>query len=58
MLDDGPEPLQLEQGWLIEKIPWLCASTPRPLQTGQTFGEVPGRAPEPLQVGHGFDVGT
>ena len=39
-----PVPLQREHGWLIENTPWPCASTPRPLQTGQTFGEVPGRA--------------
>ena len=53
-----PEPWQLEHGWEIEKIPWLWASTPRPLQTGQTFGVVPGLAPVPWQVGHGCEVGT
>src|ERR1019366_4626249 len=53
-----PEPWQLEHGCDIEKIPWLWASTPRPLQTGQTLGVVPGLAPEPLQVGHGWEVGT
>ena len=41
-----PEPWQFEHGWEIEKIPWLWASTPRPLQTGQTFGAVPGLAPD------------
>ena len=53
-----PEPWQLEQGWDIEKMPWLWASRPRPLHTGHTRGEVPGLAPDPLQVGHGDDVGT
>ena len=53
-----PEPWQLEHGWEIEKIPWLCASTPRPLHTGHTFGVVPGFAPLPLQVGHAWEVGT
>ena len=42
-----PEPWQFEHGWEIEKIPWLSDSIPRPLQTGQTFGTVPGFAPEP-----------
>jgi hypothetical protein len=42
-----PVPWQLEHGWEIEKIPWLWDSIPRPLQTGQTFGEVPGFAPVP-----------
>ena len=52
-----PEPWHLEQGWEIEKIPWLWASIPRPSQAGQTFGLVPGLAPVPLQVGHGCEVG-
>ena len=42
-----PEPPQLEHGCEIEKIPWLCASTPRPSHTGHTFGVVPGLAPVP-----------
>ena len=42
-----PEPLQFEQGWEIEKIPWLWDSIPRPLHTGQTLGVVPGLAPVP-----------
>ena len=42
-----PEPLQFEHGWEIEKIPWLWDSIPRPLQTGHTFGVVPGLAPVP-----------
>src|SRR5579875_1408092 len=53
-----PWPWQLEQGWDIEKIPWLCASMPVPLHTGHTRGEVPGLAPVPLHVGHGWEVGT
>jgi hypothetical protein len=53
-----PDPWQREQGWEIEKIPWLSASTPVPLQTGQTFGEVPGLAPVPWQVGQACEVGT
>ena len=53
-----PDPWQFEQGWEIEKIPWLWASIPRPSQTGQTCGLVPGLAPVPWQVGHGEDVGT
>src|ERR1700736_2803957 len=53
-----PEPPQLEQGCEIEKIPWLCDSTPRPLQTGHTLGCVPGLAPVPWQVGQGCEVGT
>src|SRR5689334_20965955 len=31
---------------------------PRPPQTGQTLGEVPGFAPVPRQVGQGCEVGT
>src|SRR3954447_5644414 len=42
----------------MENTPWPCASTPRPLQTGQTFGDVPGRAPEPRQVVHAVCVAT
>ena len=43
---------------MIENTPWPWASTPRPLQTGQTVGEVPGRAPEPRHVVHGEWVAT
>src|SRR6201999_4485580 len=53
-----PDPPQLEHGCEIEKMPWFWGSMPRPWQTGETFGEVPGRPPEPCQVGHGCDVGT
>ncbi len=42
-----PDPWQFEHGCDIEKMPWLCDSVPRPLQTGQTFGVVPGLAPLP-----------
>ena len=45
-----PEPPQREHGRVIENTPWPWASTPRPWQTGQTIGEVPGRAPVPRQV--------
>ena len=47
-----PLPPQREHGRVIENTPWPWASTPRPLQTGQTFGAVPGRAPVPRQVVH------
>ena len=52
-----PEPPQVEHGWEIEKMPWLWLSIPRPPQAGHTFGEVPGFAPVPWQVGHGAEVG-
>jgi len=42
----------------MENTPWPCASTPRPLQTGQTFGDVPGRAPVPRHVPHAACVAT
>jgi hypothetical protein len=42
-----PAPPQRVHGWLIEKKPWLSEVTPRPLQTGQIVGAVPGVAPEP-----------
>src|SRR4051794_12336581 len=42
----------------MEKTPWPWASTPRPLQTGQTLGDVPGRAPLPRQVVHAAWVAT
>src|SRR3954463_14550909 len=53
-----PEPLQREQGRVTENTPWPWASTPRPLQTGQTLGDVPGRAPEPRHVVHAEWVAT
>ena len=53
-----PVPWQLEQGWEIEKIPWLWASTPRPSQTGQTLGVVPGLAPVVLMVASGALYGA
>ena len=46
-----PAPWQREQGWEIEKRPWPSDSMPRPLQRGQTIGDVPGLAPVPAQVG-------
>src|ERR687898_881739 len=45
-----PEPPQREHGRVIEKTPCPWDSTPRPWQTGQTIGEVPGRAPVPRHV--------
>ena len=42
----------------MEKKPWLCASTPRPSQRGQIFGDVPGAAPFPPQVAQRSDFGT
>src|SRR6516164_1361053 len=53
-----PEPPQFEHGWEIEKIPWLWDSIPRPSHTGHTLGVVPGLAPVPRHVGHGWEVGT
>src|SRR4051812_35599772 len=46
-----PEPPHWWQGRGIENRPWPSDSTPRPLQTGQTIGEVPRPAPVPRQVG-------
>src|SRR6476620_2616258 len=62
-----PVPLQSWQGCsMIEPLPrhsvhgsenpnapWLRLITPAPLQFGQTFGLVPGRAPLPWQLVHG-----
>src|SRR3954462_10553109 len=53
-----PEPPQREHGRVIENSPWPSDSTPRPWQTGQTLGEVPGRAPVPRHVGQGTCVFT
>src|SRR5918992_2445623 len=53
-----PEPPQREHGRVIENTPWLSGSTPRPWQTGQTIGAVPGRAPVPRQVLQGVCVAT
>ena len=52
-----PLPPQREHGCVIEKKPWPCDSTPRPWQTGQTTGDVPGLAPVPWHVSHGVEVG-
>src|SRR4051794_19510754 len=54
----APEPLQREQGCVIENRPWPCDSIPRPWHFGHTFGLVPGLAPVPRHVGHGCDVAT
>src|SRR3954454_16354425 len=53
-----PEPPQRAHGRVIENRPWPWDSTPRPWHTGQTTGEVPGRAPVPRQVVHGAWVET
>src|SRR5690242_3355589 len=53
-----PVPLQREHGRVTENTPWPWASTPRPAQTGQTLGDVPGRAPVPRHVVHAAWVAT
>ncbi len=53
-----PAPPHSGQGWLIEKKPWLWASTPRPSQRGQTIGLVPGSAPLPPQLRQRSALGT
>ena len=53
-----PEPWQRWQGWEMENSPWPCDSTPRPWQTGQTTGCVPGSAPVPRHVGQAACVAT
>ena len=53
-----PEPPQREHGRVIENRPWPWDSTPRPWQTGQTIGAVPGSAPVPRQVGQAACVAT
>jgi hypothetical protein len=53
-----PEPPHWWHGRVIENRPWPSDSTPRPLQTGQTIGEVPGSAPVPRQVGQAAWVAT
>ena len=53
-----PRPPHCGHGWLIEKKPWLCESTPRPSQRGQTTGWVPGFAPSPPQVAQVACFGT
>src|SRR5262245_29159264 len=42
-----PAPPQVRQVFEIEKKPWLPEVTPRPLQSGQILGDVPGAAPVP-----------
>ena len=54
----SPRPPHFEQGWLIEKNPWLCPSTPRPPQRSQTLGAVPGFAPDPPHVSQRDCFGT
>src|SRR5215216_4460628 len=53
-----PEPPQRSHGRVIENRPWPCDSTPRPWQTGQTTGWVPGSAPVPRHVGQAECVAT
>ena len=45
-----PRPWQAVHGLEKEKRPWLSSTTPRPLQTRQVRGVVPGLAPEPEHV--------
>src|SRR5436305_9487932 len=47
-----PLPRQRGQGCESAKNPWLSATTPRPLHSGQIFGAVPGFAPEPWHSEH------
>src|SRR5688572_28862805 len=53
-----PEPPQRLHGRVIENRPCPSDSTPRPWQTGQTAGAVPGRAPVPRQVPQAACVAT
>jgi hypothetical protein len=53
-----PEPPQRSHGRVMENRPWPCDSTPRPWQTGQTTGWVPGSAPVPRHVGQAECVET
>src|ERR1700754_49621 len=48
-----PLPRQSVHGSENPNAPWLLLTTPAPLQVGQTFGLVPGRAPLPWQFVHG-----
>ena len=52
-----PCPWQWWQVRAIEKKPWVSRTSPAPPQVGQVRGPVPGFAPEPLQVAHGFGRG-
>src|SRR3954464_9942940 len=54
----APDPWQREHGCEIENRPWPWDSMPRPWHFGQTFGDVPGLAPVPRQVGQVWDVAT
>src|SRR5215218_2846814 len=54
----APDPWHREHGCEIENRPWPWDSMPRPWHFGQTFGDVPGLAPVPRQVGHGCVVAT
>src|SRR5436305_11074586 len=53
-----PAPPQVRQVLLREKKPWLSEVTPRPLQSGQIVGDVPGAAPLPLQLPQAFALTT
>ena len=48
-----PLPRHSVHGSENPNAPWLRLTTPDPLQFGQTFGLVPGRAPLPWQFVHG-----
>ena len=47
-----PWPPQTRHGVENENMPWLSSTTPRPPQAEHIDGEVPGLAPDPLQVAH------
>jgi hypothetical protein len=47
-----PLPWQFRHGEENENRPWLSSTTPRPPQTPQTCGWVPGLLPDPAQVEH------
>ena len=48
----APRPPHAEHGTENANPPWFVSATPRPPHCVQRFGEVPGRAPEPVQVLH------
>src|SRR3954468_18652673 len=54
----APDPWQREHGCEIENSPCPWDSMPRPWHFGHTFGDVPGLAPVPRQVGQVCVVAT
>ena len=53
-----PLPPQRGHGCERAKTPWFSDTTPRPRQTGQSVGLVPGSAPDPPHVWHGTSSWT